>query len=174
MRPLLVACVIAFSGALSGLTASGVGAEVRTPGDGCLVVQNGFGVVTVNITQGVVFGRVGAGVVTVEDTAVDDGKVARVKGAQTKTVIGNRTRYESESTIRFRASGPTKLTLNAQFINLSLVGRGVAILSAAGFTDVPGQDTNLFSYDAASFCEDNFETLPAKPTRYMISSPEGQ
>jgi hypothetical protein len=173
MRPRLVACLVALTAVAAGFeAASGVAAD-KTPGDGCLVVQNGFGLVTVTVTRGVAIGRVGAGAITVEDTAVDDGKAPKVKGAQTlRALTGGRIRYESDSTMRFRVSGGSKLTLNAQYVNLSFVGRGTAVLSAAGFEDVPGVDMNLFSYDAASFCEDNYQTLPGKPTRYSIQSTE--
>jgi hypothetical protein len=170
MRPLLAVCALAFIGVSAGFAASG-DAAVRgsgAPGDGCLVVQDGSGVVTLNVLKGVVFGRFLQGRITVEDTVVGDGLVPTVRGYQTKTKIGDRTRYESDTPVRFRASSGSKLVMNALFINLVFVGRGTAVLSSSGF-QVSVPDTNLFSVDSASFCEDNFEDFPTKPTRYAIA-----
>jgi hypothetical protein len=174
MRPLLAVCALAFIGVSAGFAGSG-DAATRLPvatGDGCLVVQDGYGVVTVNVVKGVLFGRVGGGVVTVEDTVVGDGLVPAVRGYQRKTKLEDKTRYESDTTMRFRAARGAKVTINGYAMNLSFVGRGWAVVSTGGF-QVSLPDTNLFSVDSASFCEDNFEDFPTKPTRYTIADSTG-
>ncbi len=77
-------------------------------------------------------------------------------------------RYGPADNLRFRATGPTKLIVNAQFIDLSVAGRGSAILSAASFDQT---FAGSFSVDAASFCGDKFQQMPLTPTRFSISSP---
>jgi len=58
--------------------------------------------------------------------------------------------------------------VNAQFIDLSVAGRGAATLYVGSFIpDFAGK----FSVDASSFCEANWQRMPLIPTRYSISSP---
>jgi hypothetical protein len=77
-------------------------------------------------------------------------------------------KYGPADNLRFRATGPTKLTVNATFIDLSVAGRGSAILSAANFEQTIA---GSFSVDASSFCGDNFQQMPLTPARFSISSP---
>ena len=78
-------------------------------------------------------------------------------------------KYGPADSVRFRATGPTKLIINAQFIDLSVAGKGTAVLSVGGF--LPDITGNKFSVDAASFCEEGFQQMPPLPTRVPISSP---
>ncbi len=171
MRPLLSAVVIIASGLVVGLFAPLGGATVSAPGDGCLVVQSGFGNVSLVLSRGIVFGRLQSGTVTTDDTISGDGPAPKVIGADTRLVLPDgRIRYTGNS-MRFRSSGAVKIKITeATLLDLSVAGKGVALLSAGTF-DVPG---NIYSADAASFCQDKFQALPVvpvKPAKVAISSP---
>jgi hypothetical protein len=170
VRTLLCAVVLGLAvGAAAGLAAPQGRATTRTPGDGCLVVQSGFGKVTVVLTRGVLFGRAQSGTVTIDDLVAGDG-TPRVFGFSiTRTRVADRTYQYSGANLRFRSTGAVRLTVSdATFIDLSVVGRGAATLSSGTF-DVP---FNLFSVDSASFCEEGFQQMPVKPTRFVLASPD--
>lgn len=145
--------------------------RVDLAGDGCLVVDNGLGKVTINLKRGVVFGRFSSGLLNVNDLD-GDAKPPTINAGQTGTPQGVKisdhvTQYSADS-MRFRTSGPEKLTINAQAIDLSVAGKGTVTLSSAGFEpDFAG----TFSVDAASFCSDNFQQMPAVPKKFSISTP---
>ena len=175
MRPLLCAAAILVSGAVAGVYAAVVSARSTTPGDGCLVVQGGFGKVTVTLTKGVVFGRYTDGFLLYNDQG-GDVNLPNVPGVfPTKSLINDNVwKYSNATNVRFRTTGPTKLTIDATFINLSVAGKGTAVLSRAGLTHVPSTllpPSNAYSVDAASFCEDNFQKMPLALTKVQIASP---
>ena len=171
MRPLLCAAVILSTGVVVGVAAPGGDARPALAGDGCLVVDNGLGKVTVNLKRGVIFGRFSQGSLFVNDLD-GDAKPPTINGGFSGVVPGVKisdhvTQYQADS-MRFRTSGPEKLTINAQAIDLSVAGKGSVTLSSAGFEpDFAG----TFSVDAASFCTDNFQQMPALPKRFPISTP---
>jgi hypothetical protein len=169
MRLLLCAAVVLASGLVVGIFAPRGDAIVSTPGDGCLVVQEGIGTVSITLARGVVFGRFQGGKARIDDLVEGDGQI-KVYGA-TSVKAGN-WRVYSGDLVRFRTTGAVKIVVNGTRIELSTVGKGTAVLSASdsagGF--VP-QLSGLFSVDAASFCQDNFQQMPAAATRYQISSP---
>ena len=170
MRPLLCAAAVLASGLVVGIVAPPGAATEKTPGDGCLVVANGYGKVTVKLTRGVVFGRLDEGTVTIDDLAVDDGAVPSVYGAPGVKLGEHRKQYAG-SFIRFRTKGAVRISIEAQAMNLSVVGKGAAWLSSFGLDVLPPD--NVFSADEASFCEDNFQPLPVelRPSRVAISTP---
>ncbi len=171
MRPLLCAALVLASGLVVGIVAPRGGATTSTPGDGCLVVQNGLGRITVSLTRGVVFGRFSQGTVKIDDPIEGDGSPPSVYGAPAVKLTDHRTSYTGDQ-VRFRTAGAVKIVVNAQAIQLSAVGKGWAQLfagdSLGGF--VPGF-SGKFSVDAASFCQDNLLQMPAVATKYPISSP---
>jgi hypothetical protein len=140
-------------------------ASGETVGDGCLVVTNGFGKVSFTLTRGVVFGRFGEGTVRIDDLDDLGSSVPKVYNAL-QVKVGDHKYSYTGSLVRFRTTGPVRITINAQFIDLSVVGKGTALLSANSF-DVPD---NLFSVDAASFCEEGFQEFPLKPARFSIAA----
>ncbi len=170
MRPYLCAAVLIVTGLVAGITAPGGSARSSTPGDGCLVVSQGFGKVTVTLTRGVIFGRFQSGYLVYNDQGGAP-KLPIVPGVTfTKAVATDHIwKYGPADSVRFRATGPTKLIINAQFIDLSVAGKGTAVLSVGGF--LPDITGNKFSVDAASFCEEDFQQMPPLPTRVPISSP---
>jgi hypothetical protein len=171
MRPLLCAAVILASGLAVGIFAPRGEATANTPGDGCLVVQEGLGKVTIWLTRGVVFGRFLQGTVKIDDVVAGDGSTTKVIAGTSPlpgVKFGDRARVYTGDQVRFRTTGAFRITLNAQRIDLSVAGKGTATLSATTFEpDFSG----TFSVDAASFCEDNFQQMPATSTRFQISSP---
>jgi hypothetical protein len=170
MRPRVLATLLVVSiGAAGALAATG-SARSLTPGDGCLVVQQGYGKVTIALTRGVILGRFQSGTITYSDQDITDAAVnlPRVPGVL-PTKVGDHTwTYGSADNVRFRASGPTKLTINATFMDVSVAGKGWTRLSVAGFIqDIAGK----FSVDDASFCSAGFQKMPLTPTKFQISSP---
>jgi hypothetical protein len=173
MRPLLCAAVVLASGLVVGIVAPRGDATANTPGDGCLVITGGFGNVSLSLSRGVVFGRVqSASAITMEDTIGGDGPPPKVFGATSRQVLPDgRVRYTG-GVMRFRSTSAAKIKIgDATLLDLSVVGKGVAFLSAGTFDVVD----NVYSADAASFCQDNFLSLPlapAKPIKITISSPD--
>ena len=145
-------------------------ARSQMPGDGCLVVEQGYGKVTIGLTRGVILGRFQSGTIRYSDQDTTDAVVNLPKVPQVlPTKVGDHTWiYGPADNVRFRASGPTKLTINAQYIYLSAAGKGWTRLWVAGFLpDIAGK----FSVDDASFCAAGFQKMPLVPTRFPISSP---
>jgi len=141
----------------------------KGPGDGCLVVQDGKGIVTVT-AKGTVFGRFLTGQVLIEDRDTSDGKEPVVSGAEkTRVRTETKTLHIGEN-VRFRASGRFRIRLEAVYMDVSLVGRGSVVLSSTS-EDLPAfSDPGTFSVDAESFCQEGFQTLPDVPARYVIGT----
>jgi hypothetical protein len=176
VRPFVCAAAILASLAAVGLAAPKGDARTSVPGDGCLVVDNGFGNVTVTLTRGLIFGRVGSvSSIVVDDPVANDPTPPVVYGAGGKQLLPDgRLKYTGNQTnapIRFRSQGAVKIKISdATLLDLSVVGKGFAFLSSGTF-DVAD---NTYSVDATSFCQDNFLPLPptgAKPVKVSISSP---
>lgn len=173
MRLAFCAALIAVSGVFAGVFATSGAAKATTPGDGCFVVQGGFGKVTVSLTRGVVFGRFLQGTLSYSDVNSDKPQLP-ISNATPVKMKDHLWVYGPADALRFRATGPTKLIVNATFINLSVAGKGTAWLSRAGLDNVPSTlvpPSNAYSADAASFCEDNFQKMPLTLTKVQISSP---
>jgi hypothetical protein len=173
VRPFLCAAVLVAAGVVAGFAAPGGSARSATPGDGCLVMSQGFGKLTVTLTRGVIFGRFESGYVVYNDQGADP-ILPRVPGVIPTKTTDHTWKYGPASPVRFRATGPTKLIVNAQALDLSVAGKGVASITAAGWDGVPSTlnpPSNAFSVDSDSFCEDNFQHLPTTLTRFQIASP---
>jgi hypothetical protein len=133
-------------------------------GDGCLVVQNAMGIVTVN-AKGTMVGRIDQGQVTVTDPVAGDGTVRVTGYDEVERLSDTKKRYSGLSVIRFRASGRTIVRSEAIGIDLSAVGRGKVTLNGAGFFD-PG----TYSLDSDSFCQENFKVVPDLPQTFPLGS----
>lgn len=164
MRPFLLVVLIAVSGGVFAATGS---ARSTAPGDGCLVVSQGYGKVTVTLTRGVLFGRYSEGQLTYNDRG-GDVHLPSVPGVTPTKPTDHTWLYSNANDVRFRTTGPTKLTINAQLINLSVAGKGTTTLTAGGFDP---SFAGRFSVDSDSFCEDNFQKMPVVPTKFQIASP---
>jgi hypothetical protein len=176
VRPLVCAAAILASLAAVALAAPTGEARTAVPGDGCLVIDGGFGNVTISLTRGLIFGRVTSiSSITIEDVNPADNATPKVYGAGSMTVLADgRIKYtgnQNNAPIRFKSQGAVKLRISdATQLALSVVGKGYAFLSSGTF-DV---SDNLYSVDSTSFCQDNFQPIPppgAKPVKASISSP---
>jgi hypothetical protein len=172
MRPRLLvgAALIVVSGALAGLLATTGSARSSAPGDGCLVVSKGFGKVTITLSRGVVFGRFQEGTLAYSDQDGDDTttNLPKVPGVVPTKVNDHLWKFGPAANVRFRSSGPTKLIVNAQSVDLSVAGKGTATVFLNGWIQ---EFAGKFSVDDESFCEDNFQKMPLTPTKFQISSP---
>jgi hypothetical protein len=170
MRLLLCAAAILLAGLVVGISAPGGDANSQTLGDGCLVVSQGYGKITVTLTRGVIFGRFQSGSLSyIYKDQNGNPSLPRVPGVAPTKVNDRVWAYGPADNVRFRATGPTKLSINAQGIDLSVAGRGVAFLTSAGWDGVL-PPANLFSVDSKSFCEESFLRVPPTLTRYPIAS----
>jgi hypothetical protein len=160
-----IAALAALALLSAALVASSAPARRGAAGDGCLVVRSGKGSVVIS-GRGFVFGRFDQGSVTVDESL--PGGTVKVFGFERRRFLSDtRTQYLGFD-VRFRASGPFRIAVNAVFIDISAAGRGVATLAAPDFLDV-----GTFSVDAASFCEEGFQALPDLPKRFVIGSQGG-
>jgi hypothetical protein len=170
VRLLACAAVVVAAGALAGVLAAGATGQSSTLGDGCLVVEQGYGKVTISLTRGVILGRFQSGTITYYDQDTTDAAVNLPKVPQViPSKIGDHTwLYGPADNVRFRAVGPTKLTINAQYMYVSAAGKGYARLWVDKFIqEIAGK----FSVDDASFCAAGFQKMPLLPTKVQISSP---
>lgn len=162
MRRLLVVGVLAL---LLAVPASSQ-ADRNTLSDGCLVVSNGQGIVTVS-AHGGIFGRFDQGQVVIEDLNLSDARAPKVFGNDTfEQLTPTRTRYTGQNVrFRFTGGGAFRVSVTGIGIDLSAVGHGWANVNGAGFTD-PG----LYSADNDSLCSKAFKPLPKTPTRVVLGT----
>jgi hypothetical protein len=164
MRSLLLVVLLAVGG---GVFAASGAARSSARGDGCFVVSQGYGKVMVTLTRGVLFGRYSEGQLTYNDRG-GDVHLPTVPNVTPTHPTDHTWVYSNANDVRFRTIAPTKLTINAQLINLSVAGKGSAWLSVAGFSP---SFAGKFSVDSNSFCEGNFQRMPVVPTKFSIASP---
>ncbi len=157
-----VASLLFVAGTVASLAVSSPQARRSGPGDGCLVVRSGKGLVTLS-ARGIVLGRFDQGSVTV-DEGLPGGTVKVFGAARRRLVSETRTQYIGYD-LRFRASGQFRVSVSAVFMDISAAGRGVATLAAPDFLE-----TGTFSVDSDSFCEQGFQPLPDLPRRFVIGS----
>jgi hypothetical protein len=143
---------------------TGVLAGERSPSDGCLVVQNANGIVTVN-GRGTLVGRFDTGQITMTDPVGGDGVIKVLGADQVQRISDIKKRYWGEN-LRFRASGKFVARVgDAIGIDLSAVAHGKVTLSAADFIE-----TGKYSIDVDSFCQENFKLVPDLPQTFTLGS----
>ena len=164
-RGLLVAVSLALLLVVPAI--AGAARPEQQQADGCLVVANGSGIVTV-VAHGGIFGRfLYGGRVTIEDLSPGGGKAPKVFGAQdVRTISDTKTLYIGTSVrFRFTGGGLFRVVINAVGIDLSVVGRGTATLSSTGLFE-PGR----YSVDDDSLCAKSFKPMPDTPTRVQVGA----
>ena len=159
MRKIAAACVPLL--ALVVLVASSQ-AKPTAQDDGCLVVEAGRGIVSIN-AKGFLLGRFYQGSIDVDDPLPGDGNVRVFSFEKKRQLTESKTRYIG-SQVRFRGSGQFKVRVEAVDMELSFAGKGTATLNSDGFFDA-GQ----YSTDAQSFCEARFQPMPDLPRKITIS-----
>ncbi len=151
----------------------GASAEQHKPGDpavatsdGCLVVKQGQGTITVQ-GKGGIFGRFDQGRVEITDLAPKDTSVPKVFGAEDVVQLNkNKIRYVgSDVRFRFTGGGSFSVTVTAIGVDMSAIGSGTASLDGSLFAS-PG----TYSVDSASFCAKNFVSLPDKALTFKLGS----
>lgn len=137
------------------------GAIKRGPGDGTLVVDNGRGMVFVNARGGII-GRFDTGRLIVDDPIASDGSGPIVYGAdRIRELDATRTLYIGED-VRFRLIGGLyRVRVQAVGMDLSVVGKGFAVLDGSGFTDA-----GRFSINGGPF-----QPVPSVPTKFPLGAP---
>ena len=143
MRPrFLLACLLIVLASLA--VASTVGAASGPVGryaksDGTLSVQNGRGAFALQGMEGSVLGRIDKGTLTITDPDPNDAAAPVVRGYQwIKARSENTIQYGGKKPIRFRILGG-RFDLRVESavgVELSVVGRGRAMLDGAGFTEL--------------------------------------
>jgi hypothetical protein len=160
MRRLAVACALALAAFAPGVLLAGG----RSASDGCLVVQNANGVVTLN-GRGTLVGRFDQGQLTMTDPVAGDGVIKVIGAQQVQKLSDTKKRYFGEN-LRFRASGKFVARVGEAIgIDLSAVARGKVTLTAADFIE-----TGTYSIDDDSFCQEKFKLVPDLPQTFPLGS----
>jgi hypothetical protein len=165
MRTLsLLACAALAAAALTAV------AGASGPTAGSLSLERGRGVVTLDL-RGVVLGRLTAGSLRVVDTTPRDRHTPLVMGRRvTEERIGPRTVLYRGQGLRFRMlGGGYRITIRANGISLSVVGRGTATLD--GEPRFAGDSTGVYSFEDGVDC--GFEpelctALPEEAQRFLL------
>ena len=140
------------------------GALQRSPGDGTLVVDNAKGVVFLNVRGGII-GRFDQGTIEITDPIEGDGPPPVVRGYQQARELGpKRIVYSGEGDVRFRLIGGLyRVRIAAQGIDVSVVGKGTAVLNGSGFADL---QTGRYSLSGGPW-----QSMPSAPTRLTLGQP---
>ena len=139
---------------LAAATVPGIVLAGENASDGCLVVQNANGVVTLS-GRGTLVGRFDTGQVTITDPVEGDGVIKVLGAEQVQTLTATKKRYFGDN-VRFRASGKFVARVGEAIgIDLSAVARGKVTLGSSGFLQ-----TGTYSIDSDSFCQESFKPVP--------------
>jgi hypothetical protein len=136
MRSFALAAFVALIFALPAGAAPGDKRPVPEADTGSLVVQNGYGFVSVAAKGGII-GRFDGGSITIEDPIEGDSKPPIVYGYEKKRSVGPHTTLYSGTDVHFYVGGLYKVKVVATGMNLSAVGKGTASLGSTGFS-APG------------------------------------
>ncbi|HZQ66717.1 MAG TPA: hypothetical protein VFA66_15990 [Gaiellaceae bacterium] len=148
------------------LTLPGVAGALRAgPGDGTLAVDNAKGSIQLRVKGGIIGRFDQGGTIDVYDPIAGDGAAPVIKGCEFKEQVGPR-HWEcssSQAEVRFRLIGGLyKVTIEANGIDLSIVGRGSAVLDGSGFDDQTGR----YSVNGGSY-----QPFPHISTKLSVSTP---
>lgn len=161
MRKLLLFCALVVISAPAAALAG-----KRAPGDGTFQVRNGDGFVYVQV-RGAVLGRCSNCTLTIDDPVVGDGTGAIVFGDDFERQLSDtKTRYVNRSPrtdMRFRIiGGLSRVSINGEGINLSVVGRGFGRVQA----DFTALDPGEYAVDGGEFT-----LLPLGKTEFKLGGP---
>jgi hypothetical protein len=150
-----------------------VGAAAAEPNVGVLSVEQGKGVVMLDI-RGSVLGRLTSGSLRVTDLTPRDRYTGLVVGRKlTQERIGPRIILYRGQGLRFRmVGGGYRIVVRGTGIDLSAVGRG--LVTVQGERKFPDEDAGVFSLDGID-CElepTSCTPLPDFPERYILEPAE--
>ncbi|MFN2470498.1 MAG: hypothetical protein ABR583_05815 [Gaiellaceae bacterium] len=159
MRGLLAASVAVLA-VLAAATASS-GSPGVGPGAGTLTLRDGRGNFVLQM-KGAVIGRVDRGRITIEDPDATDGAAPIVKGAELRKPVSEGVTTYGGKGIRFRLFGGrfTVRITNGTGVQLSVVGRGKAMLEGAGFQE--------FGLRNGSYAVNSDQFLPVPDERVWV------
>jgi len=168
MRKLVFSiCSVAVAAVLAGV------AGAAEPTTGMLSVQDGKGVVVLELRSSVVLGLLGSGSIVVVDRTPRDRYVAIVTGRKlVQQRLGpTRVLYRGQG-LRYRMlGGGYRIVIRGTGIAVSAVGRGVVSLD--GERRFPEDDAGVYSVDGVD-CGVEPETctpLPDEPVRFRLGPP---
>jgi hypothetical protein len=139
------------------------GALMRGPGDGTLVVDNAQGTIVLRVRGGII-GRFDQGTIDVTDVVDGDGPPPVIRRCEAKDLIGpRRTLCSSETEVRFRLLGGLyRVRIEAIGLDLSVVGRGTAVLDGSLYTDQTGR----YALNGG-----NYQSFPHTRTQLSLGTP---
>jgi hypothetical protein len=133
-RALVLGVLIAALAASAAAASAPLGLQSQR--DGIFAVQDGRGAFQLQNMQGSVFGRVDRGKVTITNPYSNTGTTI-VRGYQTIKIKTPTTTVYCCKNIRFRTSGKFSIQIDQGVgVELSVVGRGKAMLLGAGYTEL--------------------------------------
>ncbi len=150
--------------AVAGVLAPAALALPTDTKDGSLAVENGRGVITLDLKDAVVFGRVDSGRVLITDPDSDDGtKRVRCDGKR-KPLSDTKTRWQGNA-IRLRLlGGAWKVTIRGRGIDLSVVGVGTGTIDGSGEGRLGPADGRYSLNDGP------YRSLPDEQTAFELGS----
>ncbi|CAN5775909.1 hypothetical protein BH20ACT14_BH20ACT14_06720 [soil metagenome] len=170
MRKLIpFACSIAAAAVLGG------SAGAAAPDVGVLSVEDGRGMVMLDL-NGSVLGRLSTGTLRVTDHTPRDRYSALVVGRKlTQERLGPKTVLYRGQGLRFRmVGGGYRIVVRGSGISVSAVGRGVVSLD--GEPRLSGEDVGVYSLADGVDCDVErtlCTPLPDEPQRFTLGSPSG-
>ena len=139
------------------------------PGDGTLSVKRGRGTIALNI-RGAMIVRVAKGRITAKDPDITDGSGLGVAGCDNSRVDRSDdfpdvdvVKFCKGTDLRLRAiGGRYQIAITGSGINLSLVGRGIAVIDGSGGDGPDG----VYSVN-----DGDYQSLPDETKRIPITAP---
>jgi hypothetical protein len=127
--------------------------------NGTLSVKDATGRITIRAVGGFV-GRFDRGAIRIVDPIPDDGTGPIVSGAESSKDVGDTTSVWAGTKVRFRLiGGKFRIEIRGTGINLSVVGRGTAVLDGRGPSD-----------GKYSFNGDAYASLPDIPSEFDLAT----
>ena len=168
--------LILFTCSIAAAAVLGSSAGAAGPGVGVLSVEDGRGMVTLDL-KGSVLGRLSSGTLRVTDHTPLDRYSALVVGRKvTQERLGPRTVLYRGQSLRFRMlGGGYRIVVRGAGISVSAVGRGVVALD--GEPRFPGENVGVYSLEEGVDCDVDRSLcapLPDEPERFTFGSAPGE
>ncbi len=144
------------------------GALRAGPGDGTLAVDNARGTVVLRVRGGIIGQFDQGGTIEVYDPVLGDGAAPVLRGClEAKNGKLDANHWECSSSgadVRFRLIGGWyRVTISAQGIDLSVAGRGTAVLDGSDYAD---DQSGKYALNGGSY-----KAFPAVRTQVFVGAP---
>ena len=165
--------LILFACSIAALAVLGGSAGAAAPDVGVLSVEDGKGMVMLDL-KGSVLGRLSTGTLRVTDLTPRDRYSALVVGRKlAQERLGPKTVFYRGQGLRFRmVGGAFRIIVRGTGISVSAVGRGVVVLDSE--PRYPGEDVGVYSLEEGVDCDverDLCTPLPDEPERFTLGAP---